>query len=259
MAVDSVQWEHSAASHWGGGRGRCEVPTLTALDNHLIEALPSDVRRAVDEALERVHVPVKMLIYEAGGRIGHVYFPIDAVISVVTVMRDGTQIEVVTVGREGLTGAQGLLDGPVASQLTYCQVAGEAYRLPFGRFVALCDAHPELRQLAERYLSAQLDVMAQSIACNRLHYVHERCARWLLMTYDRVGRDEFPLTHEVLATMLGVRRAGVSIAAAALQHDGSIRYRRGRFSVVDRTALELAACECYPAITEAFARRRLEP
>jgi CRP-like cAMP-binding protein len=217
------------------------------------------VRRAVDAALERVHVPAKTLIYEAGGRIGYVYFPIDVVISIVTVMGDGTQIEVVTVGREGLTGAQGLLDGAIASQLTYCQVAGDAYRISFARFTELCERFAPFRALAQRYLSAQLDVMAQSIACNRLHYVNERCARWLLMTHDRVGRTDFPLTHEVLATMLGVRRAGVSIAAAALQQTGSIRYTRGRFSVVDRTGLERAACECYAAINQAFERRRLAP
>jgi CRP-like cAMP-binding protein len=243
----------------GGRLASFEAATLTALDNHLLEALPGDVRRAVDPALERVHVPAKTVIYEAGGRIAHVYFPIDAVISIVTVMRDGTHIEVVTVGREGLTGAQGLLDGAVASQLTYCQVAGEAYRIPFARFTELSDRFEVFRGLAQRYLSAQLDVMAQSIACNRLHFVNERCARWLLMTHDRVGRSDFPLTHEVLATMLGVRRAGVSIAAAALQQTGSIRYTRGRFSVVDRDNLRLAACECYGAINQAFERRRLAP
>ena len=216
------------------------------------------MRHAAGELLERLHVPVKTILYESGGPIDHVYFPVDCLISVVTVMGDGTQIEVMTVGREGLTGAQGLLDGAVASQLTYCQVAGDAYRLPFARFAELCEQFPALRTMAERYLSAQLDVMAQSIACNRLHLVNERCARWLLMTHDRVGRADFALTHETLATMLGVRRAGVSIAAAGLQNAGSIRYRRGRFSVVDRVSLEEAACECYPAMNEAFARRRVE-
>ncbi len=217
------------------------------------------MRHAAGRALERVHVPLKTIIYEPRGPIREVYFPIDAVISMVTVMRDGTHIEAVTVGREGLTGAQGLLDGAVASQLTSCQVAGAAYRLPFPRFTELCETFPALRALAERYLSAQLDVMAQSIACNRLHFVNERCARWLLMTHDRVGRNDFSITHEVLATMLGVRRAGVSVAAAALQHAGSIRYTRARFSVIDRQGLEAAACECYAAINEAFARRRLAP
>ena len=236
-----------------------EAPTLTALDNHLLEALPAGVRRTVDGALERVHLPAKTLIYQAGGPMEYVYFPIDAVISVVTVMGDGTEIEVLTVGREGLTGAQGLLDGPVASRLTYCQVAGDAYRVSVARFTELTERFPQLHALAQRYLSAQLDVMAQSIACNRLHYVNERCARWLLTTHDRVGRADFPLTHEVLATMLGVRRAGVSIAAAALQETGSIRYTRGRFSVVDRDSLERAACECYGAINQAFERRRLAP
>lgn len=206
--------------------------------------------------LERVTLPLRTTIYEPGEPIGQVYFPIDGIISVVTVMRDGTQIEVVTVGREGLTGAQGLLDGGRASALTYVQIAGDYYRLAFERFAALCAQHALLRALIEKYLSGLLDVMAQSIACNRLHYVSQRCARWLLMTRDRVGRDEFRLTHEVLATMLGVRRAGVSIAAAALQQAGCISYARGRFTVVDRAGLERAACECYAAIEEAYARRR---
>ncbi len=242
-----------------------EVPTLTlapasqpAPSNHLLDALPQDVRDAVLGELERVSLPLRSTIYQAGERIAQLYLPLDGIISVVTVMRDGTQIEVVTVGREGLTGAQALLDGGAsASSLTWVQLAGEAYRLRFETFAALCARYGALRKLVERYLSAQLDVMAQSIACNRLHYVDQRCARWLLTTHDRVGRDEFRLTHEVLATMLGVRRAGVSIAAAALQQAGCISYARGRFQVIDRAGLERAACECYAATAQAFATRRL--
>lgn len=203
-------------------------------------------------------MPFRTTIYEPGRQVERVYFPIDAVISVVTVMRDGTQIEVVTVGREGFTGAQAILDvKSTVSSLTWCQVAGESYRMDFATLRALGGRHPDVRSLMERYLSAQIDVMAQSIACNRLHYVSERCARWLLMTHDRVGRDQFPLTHEALATMLGVRRAGVSIAAAALQNAGSIRYVRGKFTVIDRSALMASACECYGAINDAYERRRL--
>jgi CRP-like cAMP-binding protein len=215
------------------------------------------VKAALLERLEPVRLALRSTIYEMGGPVRHVYFPIDAVISVVTVMRDGTQIEVVTVGREGVAGAQAMLDGDVASRLTWTQVAGDAYRCDFGVFMELCEHYPPLRSLVYRYISAQLDIMAQSIACNRLHYVSERCARWLLMTVDRVGRDEFPLTHEVLATMLGVRRAGVSIAAAALQDAGFISYSRGRFTVVNRAGLETAACECYAAGKEAFEQRRI--
>jgi CRP-like cAMP-binding protein len=239
-----------------GKRMRSEVSTLTLASNHLLDALPGDVRDAVMRELERVTLPLRTTIYEPGERIGYVYFPLDGIISVVTVMRDGTQIEVVTIGREGISGAQGLLDGGTATALTFVQIAGDYYRLSFERFVALCARYGPLRALVEKYLSALLDVMAQSIACNRLHYVNQRCARWLLMTHDRVGRDEFRLTHEVLATMLGVRRAGVSIAAAGLQQAGCISYSRGRFTVVDRAGLEGAACECYAAIEEAYARRR---
>jgi CRP-like cAMP-binding protein len=211
----------------------------------------------MDGELERFRLPLREPIYEPGGRVDYVYFPIDAVISVVTVMRDGGQIEVLTIGREGLTGARALLDATAVSQLTSCQVGGKAYRMKFERFAELCGSSIPLRVLVQRYLSAQIDVMAQSIACNRLHYVNERCARWILMTHDRIGRDEFQLTHESLATMLGVRRAGVSVAAARLQHAGAISYSRGRFTVVDRGMLERESCECYFAINDSYTRRRL--
>lgn len=241
---------------WGRAALFKGAPTShTTLENSLLDTLPPHVRDAVAEACERVRLVYRATIYDLGGPINFLYFPIDAVISVVTVMRDGTQIEVVTIGREGVTGAQVLLDGGVATALTWCQVAGEAYRIDVANFRRLCEEHPGFRAIAERFLSAQLDVMAQAIACNRLHYVSERCARWLLMTYDRVGRADFPLTHEALATMLGVRRAGVSIAAAALQQAGYIRYVRGKFTVIDRIGLETASCECYGANNEALSRR----
>lgn len=202
------------------------------------------------------HLKLRRPLYDAGGRVKDVWFPVDAIVSVVTVMHDGTQLEAFTIGREGVTAAQSVFDGPVASRQTYVQVQGDAYRLPFVAFIGAVERYPEFGRLVQRYVSAQIDVIAQQNACNRLHYVAERCARWILLTHDRVGRDEFPLTHEVLATMLGVRRAGVSIAAAQLQHEGAIRYARGRFTIVDRGHLEAAACECYAVIRDAYARRR---
>ncbi|WP_405054970.1 Crp/Fnr family transcriptional regulator [Vulcanimicrobium alpinum] len=230
---------------------------MQLLDNDLLGALSAATRSRLADAFERVRLAHRATLYAPGDAVTSVYFPIDAVISVVTVMSDGTQIETVTVGREGLTGAQALLDGSPASGLTWCQVAGDAYRISYTALAELCGVYRTLRVLVERYMSAQIDVMAQSIACNRLHYVNERCARWLLMTHDRVGRDEFPLTHEGLATKLGVRRAGVSIAAAALQQAGAIRYARGKVAIADRAQLEDAACECYGAINDAYHRRRL--
>lgn len=173
-------------------------------------------------------------------------------------MHDGTQIEVTTVGREGVAGAQIVLDRAVASaSMTYVQIPGEALRIASTDFLALCETYPELATMVGRYLSALIDVMAQSTACNRLHYVNERCARWLLSTADRVGRSDFALTHETMATMLGVRRAGVSISCASLQSAGYISYSRGHFRIVDRDGLRTAACECYEAINAAFERRGL--
>ncbi|HEY4441133.1 MAG TPA: Crp/Fnr family transcriptional regulator [Candidatus Elarobacter sp.] len=210
------------------------------------------MRRSIQPSLERVRLERRAVIYRPDEPIQVVYLPIDAVISVVTVMRDGAQIEVVTIGCEGITGAEALLNDRDATRLTWCQVAGDAYRVSARELRELCAAYPAFHALIERYIGALLDALAQSIACNRLHYVSERCARWLLMTHDRVGRDEFSLTHEALATMLGVRRAGVSIAAAALQQAGYIRYARGRVSVLDRPGLQSVACECYAAIENAF-------
>jgi CRP-like cAMP-binding protein len=229
-----------------------------ALDNRLLSALPHDVQHAVAGRLDRVRLTRGETLGEPGEPISQIYFPIDAIISVLSVMRDGTQIEVLTVGREGLSGAQALLDGGAVREAMWCQVAGEAYRMDAADFQQLCRDEPAFRLMIERYLSALIDAMAQSIACNRLHYVSQRTARWLLHINDGVGRPDFPLTHEILATMLGVRRAGISIAAAELQAAGFIRYVRGKFTVTNRAGLETAACECYAAITGAYERRLLK-
>lgn len=235
-----------------------EATTLTETStNHLLGALPDDVRLATLPFLERVRLPLRAPVQEPGASVRYLYLPIDCVISVVMVLHDGTQIEVQTIGREGLTGTQALLGGGPSVALSVCQIPGEAYRIPFEAFRHLFERFSPLRELVERYLSAQLDVMAQSIACNRRHHVSQRTARWLLMTFDRVGHTGVPITHEVLATMLGVRRAGVSIAAAMLQNAGFINYSRGRFGIVDRDGLIRASCECYGAINDAFVRRGL--
>jgi CRP-like cAMP-binding protein len=251
--TDRFQTFEAVLAAFEGATTQTQTATL---DNRLLAALPGDVRRAVQSSLETVRIERRAVIYQPDEPIEYLYLPIDAVISVVTVMRDGAQIEVVTVGCEGITGAEGLLTDRLASRLTWCQVAGEAYRISTRDFRDLCAEQPLFRSLVERYISALLDALAQSIACNRLHYVNERCARWLLMTNDRVGRPEFPLTHEALATMLGVRRAGVSIAASALQQAGYIRYSRGRVTILERQGLESVACECYGAIEQAFANCR---
>jgi CRP-like cAMP-binding protein len=160
-----------------------------------------------------------------------------------------------TRGNEGLVGLAALLGAEGSESQTLAEIPGTALRLPAAVLVAAVDAQPALRRLLLRYTQAYLTQVAQGAACNRLHGIEARCARWLLMTHDRVGgSDAFPLTQEFLAIMLGVRRAGVSVAAGALQDAGLIRYRRGGIRVLDRAGLEAAACECYGVVRRQYDR-----
>lgn len=211
---------------------------------------------AVSGKLETINLSVRQTLYEDGSRADDVYFPIDCVISVVTTMNDGSAIETATVGYEGMCGAQVALGSREMFGRWFCQIPGRAYKMSVGDFLRGYERDERWRMAVGRYLQTVIDVLSQSVACNRLHLVSERCARWLLMSADRVHSDDFPLTHEALATMLGVRRAGVSVAAAALQAAGYLSYRRGRFHMIDKRGLESAACECY-AVTRAIYGRRL--
>jgi hypothetical protein len=171
-------------------------------------------------------------------------------------MNDGSAIETATVGYEGMCGAQVALGTQDMFGRWFCQIPGRAYKMSVNDFLRDYERDERWRLAVGRYLQAVIDVLSQSVACNRLHLVSERCARWLLMSADRVHSADFPLTHEALATMLGVRRAGVSVAAAALQAAGYLSYRRGRFHMIDPVGLVTAACECY-GVTRAIHDRRL--
>lgn len=206
---------------------------------------------AASGKLETVRLTVRQTLYDDGSPAGDVYFPIDCVISVVTTMDDGSAIETATVGYEGMCGAQVALGSRNAFGRWFCQIPGRAYRMSVSDFLRGYENDESWRLAVGRYLLAVIDVLSQSVACNRLHLVSERCARWLLLSADRVRGNDFPLTHEALATMLGVRRAGVSVAAAGLQAAGYLSYRRGHFHMIDKAKLESAACECY-AVTRAI-------
>lgn len=206
---------------------------------------------AITHQLEIVDLTVRQTLYQDGSPASDVYFPIDCVISVVTTMNDGSAIETATVGFEGMCGAQVALGTQSVFGRWFCQIPGRALKMSVENFLAAYDRDIGLRVAVGRYLQAVIDVLSQSVACNRLHLVSERVARWLLMSADRVHSADFPLTHEALATMLGVRRAGVSVAAAGLQSAGFLSYRRGRFHMIDATRLQTAACECY-AVTRAI-------
>jgi len=229
-----------------------------ARGNRLIEALallaPSDVAWVATQ-IEPVELDIGQLIARAGEPFRHVYFPETAVLSIISRMADGTAVEVGTVGNEGMAGVGVFLGADVSVNETVAQIPGTAGRIESTRFVDGAATRPELRRLLNRYTEAYLTQVAQTAACNRLHGIEARCARWLLMTHDRVGEAErFPLTQEYLAIMLGVRRGGVSLAAGTLRDAGLIRYSRGAIRVVDRAGLETAACECYGIVRRHFDR-----
>ena len=222
-------------------------------ENRLLAALPPDEFTRLTARMTTVTLGHKDFLYRAGGPIDHVYFPLTGVLSAVVVMADGASAEVAAIGSEGMIGAAVALGAARSAEQVFCQVPpAECRRMPAAEFAAECAKGGPLRDVIHVYLRGFLAASAQLTACNCLHPIDERCARWLLMCQDRVASDEFTLTHEFLAVMLGVRRATVSVAASSLQSAGMITYRHGRVKVLDRPALEEAACECYRAMRDAF-------
>lgn len=244
---------------WSVAVGRDGQPPKVALtkqnleENSILSGLEGAAARAVLEQGELLYLPVRRRIYETDKEITDAYFPIDSVISIVARMKDGTSIEVGTIGREGVSAIPLLLGATSTANESYCQVPGRAVKIPVELFRELMLTTKRFRQLLDRYLQAYVNMLGQLAACNRLHSVYERCARWLLVTQDRVDGDAFALTHEYLAMMLGTGRSGVSIAAATLQNAGFIQYAHGKITILDRAGLETASCECYEVARAQFA------
>jgi CRP-like cAMP-binding protein len=224
-------------------------------ENRLLSSLPPAEFARLTAGMTDVTFALKDVLYRSGGGIDHVYFPRSGVLSFLLVMLDGAAAEVATVGFEGMAGAALFLGEDRSPEEVVCQVAPSLCRRMRGAdFVAEVDKAGPFRDAVRWFARADRAVTARLSACNALHGVEERCARWLLMTRDRVGADEFGLTQEFLAIMLGVRRPAVTVAAGALQTAGLITYRHGKVRVADPERLEEAACECYPAVRAAFAR-----
>ena len=220
--------------------------TVELTGNALLDALPPDERERLTDALTPNLLELNDVLFDRRRPTGAAYFPIDSVLSIVVTMSDGQEIEVATAGREGMAGIHLALK-TAAWNLgrTVTQVGGQSLSMDATRFQEEVERPGPFRDLILRYAQFMLAQAAQSAACNRRHHVEERCARWLLTTHDRVPGDSFHLTQEFLATMLGTRRASVTVAAQALQDAGLIRYRRGHINILDRDGLEKAACECY--------------
>jgi CRP-like cAMP-binding protein len=223
--------------------------------NGLLAALDSDDWEYLRPALDVLQLERGAVLYEAGKPVRHIYFPHNAVVSLVAVMRDGRLAETGTVGREGFTGSETILgNDDTANSRSLVQVAGTASKVPLSTLRAFLDERPHARQLLMAYARALFAQVLQSVACNATHSVEQRCARWLLMTHDRAEADTFELTQEFLAAMLGVRRASVSAVGGAFQKAGLIRYSRGKIIILDRAGLEAASCECYDIIRRVFAQ-----
>lgn len=226
-----------------------------ATRNALLGALPVEARGMITAGSRVVHLEQRRVLWEPGQETRHVYFPLSGVISLVTVMNDGDMVEFATVGREGMVGLHHFLGAPsMPSQRAISQVAGDSLEVDAGAFREASQGAGPLRDLLERYALVLVVSTAQEVACNRLHPLEMRCARWLLTARQQVGADEFALTQEFLAEMLGVRRATVTIAAGLLQKAGLIRYRRGRIEVLDPEGLAAASCECYRVIHDEYDR-----
>ena len=226
------------------------VPVAVGVRNNLLKLLPESDLEAVLAAGEMVRIEVKELVFRRNEPIRFIHFPQDCVISLVTELEDGNSVEAMTVGCDGFAGLA-VFNGVPASRLTAIgQISGESFRISTADFQRLIEERGELTRLLSRYSQYVFETVAQSAACNRMHVIEQRCARWLLMSEDRVGRNHFDLTQEFLAEMLGVRRPGVTVAMGALEKAGLISHGRGRIAVVDRPGLEKVACECYRVIKE---------
>jgi len=218
--------------------------------NAVLDLLPHDEAERLRPLLAFRHVPKATVVYNDVTPLERVYFPTTCVLSAVTIMKEGTSVEIGTIGHEGVGGVQTALHMRRVPGEMICQVEGDSYVMDADSFEQAVELMPGLRSAVYRYLQSLMNLMGQSIACNRLHGLLERCARWLLMTRDRAGSDSFYLTQEYLAYMLGVRRSGVSIAAGTLAQAGLIRYRRGNMAILDREGLEAASCECYRVVRD---------
>jgi CRP-like cAMP-binding protein len=223
--------------------------------NKLLATLPKDEYSRLLPFLQLTPLRPRQVLQKAGEPVEAIYFPADGLCSIVVTMADGRTVEVAVVGNEGLVGISAFLGDGRATGETIVQVPGAfAYLLPKRVFTEEMDRHGALYDLVGLYSQALIACVMQSAACNGLHAADQRCARWLLQSHDRIGRDCFDLTQEFLAVMLGVRRATVSMIAQQLQRAGLILFQRRTVTIVDRPGLEDATCECYGVMRDLFDR-----
>lgn len=224
------------------------------MENRLLAALPREELEQLRPHFERVTLPHGQHAIVPDTPIREVYFPLNCLLSLVTTMADGSSVESGSIGREGMSGVPVLLDAERTPMPTFVQVPGDAIKMRADVFKQAYDASPAVRRLMNRYIHVVIVNGSNAAACNRLHKLDQRLCKWLLMSCDGVGSDEVDLTHDYLAIMMGVRRAGVTEAAGKAQEMGLINYRRGHIRITDRKGLEACACECYRRTRDEYER-----
>jgi CRP-like cAMP-binding protein len=222
--------------------------------NQLLAALGASVLSELKPHFETVHIARPTALFGEAGSVGHVYFPENAVVSFENTLRAGRTVEETAVGREGMAGLSVFLNGYGSLVHAFAQVPGVARRMDARTFRRLSAAPGPLHQVMLRYTQAFLAQVTQTVTCSSMHLLQERCAGWLLLTQERVDATAFPFTHELLATMLGARRAGVTLAIRSFQERELISFARGRLEIVDAAGLERESCECHRTVRAEYAR-----
>jgi len=216
--------------------------------NRLLAALPPEDFERLQPHLEFSKLPLGQTVYEPGGKQGYVYFPSDAIVSLLYVMEDGSSAEIAVIGNDGVVGISLFMGGETTPSRAVVQSEGVGYRLKGSLLKAEFERGGFLQHILLRYTQALITQMAQTAVCNRHHSVDEQLCRWLLLSLDRLPTNELKMTQELIANMLGVRREGVTEAAGHLQAAGLIHYSRGRITVLDRPKMEARVCECYKVV-----------
>ena len=222
--------------------------------NHLLAALPPAEFKRLAAHLEPFPLPLGEILFEPGGQLKHAYFPTTAIVSLHYVMESGASSETAGVGNEGVVGISLFMGGDTTPSSAVVKTGGHSFRLERGLLLQEFNRAGFLQRLLLRYTQALITQMTQTAVCNRHHSVEQQLCRWLLSTIDRVPSGELVMTQELVASMLGVRREGITEAAGTLQQAGFIRYRRGHIAVIDRPGLETRSCECYAVVKKEIGR-----
>ena len=239
-------WEESPGSRVAAVLEMSRIPDPQ--QNHLLAALPEEVKLRLYPHLEPVPLALGQVLYESGGALRHVYFPTNSIVSLLYVMESGASAEISVVGNEGLIGIALFMGGESTPSRAVVQSAGPALRLQGQRLKDEFNRHGEMLTLMLRYTQSLITQMAQTAVCNRHRSIEQQLCRWLLLSLDRLPSNRLTMTQELIANMLGVRREGVTEAAGNLQTQGVIEYARGQITVLDRPKLERLSCECYAVV-----------